>query len=308
MIKNSKKGIDIDNYFISLGFADMPQKNDFDYQKFPSKLGGEPIWLIPLSEDKYIDLSFFECNFCNKQMYFLLQIYCPLEDNKNSFHRMLYIFFCKECWKKQNAVKVLRVQLEEISKYYEGENLLNRQALDKDELIAIVNKKIKKVLPEYLIDTLQEREEASRLYINFYDKLDEKSMDSKKSRKNSEMDVDEEDLASELIPDIKNDEIDKMIKNYYIEEGNNTNTNEYSEIESYYENEMISKLQKDIFQSSEDVFYDLFSKVCSYDPKQILRYCRDDVLPLWFNNKGLLTMKNKRCKYCEGEMIFEFQV
>ena len=28
---------------VSLGFAEKPQKNDFDYENFPSKLGGLPV-------------------------------------------------------------------------------------------------------------------------------------------------------------------------------------------------------------------------------------------------------------------------
>ena len=34
-----------DDYFVSLGFADKPSKKDFDYENFPSKLGGKPVKL-----------------------------------------------------------------------------------------------------------------------------------------------------------------------------------------------------------------------------------------------------------------------
>ena len=31
------------NYIVSLGFAEKPRKNDFDYENFPSKIGGLPV-------------------------------------------------------------------------------------------------------------------------------------------------------------------------------------------------------------------------------------------------------------------------
>jgi hypothetical protein len=30
-------------YYVSLGFAEKPSKNDFDYENFPSKIGGKPV-------------------------------------------------------------------------------------------------------------------------------------------------------------------------------------------------------------------------------------------------------------------------
>ena len=71
---------------------------------------------------------------------------------------------------------------------------------------------------------------------------------------------------------------------------------------------MINKLQKDIFKSVNDQILECFTAVTRYDPEQIIRYCRDDVFPLWFCNNELLTMKNTKCKNCNGELIFEFQV
>lgn len=33
-------------YFVSLGFADKPQKEDFEYENFPSKIGGKPVYIL----------------------------------------------------------------------------------------------------------------------------------------------------------------------------------------------------------------------------------------------------------------------
>jgi hypothetical protein len=32
-----------DNYYVSLGFAEKAKRGDFDYENFPSKLGGKPV-------------------------------------------------------------------------------------------------------------------------------------------------------------------------------------------------------------------------------------------------------------------------
>jgi hypothetical protein len=302
MMKSKGKGnnINIDDYFISVGVPEVPNKGDFDYEMFPSKLGGLPVWLTPPN----VDISFFECSQCKQNLYFLMQIYSPLEDLKHCYHRSIYVFFCKECWKKTNAVKVLRIQLPEKSEFYSADKLINREALEKNEIIEKINQKINCIYPEYLIDSCQELSEASKIYIKFYDKLDEKSMTSGKS-----MDYDsDEDLEDVLMPDhpsLNDEKVDQMIKNYYKDEGM---AQYVSEVEEECDNEIINKLQKNIFKNAEDIFFEVFSKVTSYDPKQVVRYCRDDIFPLWFCNSGMMTMKNTKCKNCGGDVIFEFQV
>ena len=40
------KEINDDYLVVSLGFAEKPQKYDFDYDNFPSKIGGLPVRFI----------------------------------------------------------------------------------------------------------------------------------------------------------------------------------------------------------------------------------------------------------------------
>jgi hypothetical protein len=280
-----------DNYFVSVGFAEPTQNGELDYENFPSKLCGLPVWLIPPD----ISDNFFLCIYCDKNLYFLTQIYCPLEDNTNSFHRVIYIFFCKDCWKINNALKALRVQLPEISNFYNGENLL--VDLKNSKIIQRINRKINTLLPEYLIDSYDERPTASKMYINFYDKIDEKSSSNLclDDLSDQETDINESD-----------DKINKMLEDYCKEQGINIENDLDEEIET----EFINKVEKNIFgrRNSQDIFYELFSKILSFDPKQVIRYCRDGIFPLWFSSYGMLTMKNTKCKNCGGELIFEFQV
>jgi hypothetical protein len=80
------------------------------------KVGGEPIWLNPENHPNKNDLL---CHECANEMVFLLQIYCPLDDIANAFHRCLYIFLCKnpKCVSHGNA-KCFRLQLPRNNSYY----------------------------------------------------------------------------------------------------------------------------------------------------------------------------------------------
>jgi len=104
-----------------------------------------------------------------------------LDDNSECYHRVIYVFFCKECWKKNNALKILRVQLPQKSEFYNYDKLLID--IENDEYVLKLNSKIKTLTPEYIIDTSDEREAATRLYTNFYESIQEKSSSSKNSKK-----------------------------------------------------------------------------------------------------------------------------
>ena len=71
---------------------------------------------------------------------------------------------------------------------------------------------------------------------------------------------------------------------------------------------MVNKLQTEIFKSEMDPIFNTFSNVVNHDPLQIIRYCRDEILPMWFCSTGMLTAKNTKCKNCKDDVIFELQV
>ena len=282
---------------VQLGFAEIPRKGDLDLKNFPSKIGGLPVWLLPLSNN--IDESFFTCS-CGENLSFLLQLYCPLEDKSNCFHRMIYIFFCQKCWKKQDLVKVLRINLPEESSYYDGEEILNLKKIVEDETIKRVNEKLKNlILEEFFITTAPERKEASKLYFDFYNNAEEKSITSNDSINKGNYEEEEEFI----INNVKEEkEYDNMLKNY-LKENPGANI-EKVEVESDDEKEN----DKIIDSTNQDIIMNLFTNVINYDKKQVIRFYRNNFYPLWFTQERMLTTKNTKCTNCGGSVVFEFQI
>ncbi|CAG8471917.1 12118_t:CDS:2, partial [Ambispora leptoticha] len=103
---------------VELGFAEPPA-HPLTSEKFPSKIGGRPAWLNPqhiLSADKV------ECGVCKKPMVLLLQLYAPEDYPPEAFHRMIYVFCCKNgsCHKLswRESFKVYRSQLSRDNPYW----------------------------------------------------------------------------------------------------------------------------------------------------------------------------------------------
>ena len=280
---------------VQLGFAEVPRKGDFDLKNFPSKIGGLPVWLLPLSNN--IDESFFKCG-CGENLSFLLQLYCPLENKNNCFHRMIYVFFCQKCWKKKDLVKVLRLNLPEKSSFYDGEEILNIKKIIEDNKTKIINEKLKKfILEEFFISTAPEQKEASKLYFNFYNNAEEKSVTSNDNSLNQ---GDDEEIIFHNVKEEK--EYEDMVKNY-IKENPGVNIEKIEE-----ESDDEKENDKMIDTSNQDIIMNLFTNVTNYDKKQVIRYYRNNYYPLWFTQEKILSTKNTKCINCGGDVEFEFQI
>ena len=105
---------------------------------YPSKVGGKPSWLDPVhlpSSDQLI------CKECNKPCILLLQIYAPLSDEPDTYHRSIFVFMCLDtvCHKNHNAkpFRVLRSYLPQDNRYYptnnETENLKDKETASDDK-------------------------------------------------------------------------------------------------------------------------------------------------------------------------------
>lgn len=288
-----------DSNTVMLGFAEPPE-DKYTFSYLDSKIGGLPTWLVPL-ENK-ISPSFFKCS-CGKNLTFLLQIYSPLEDNINCFHRILYVFFCSKCWKTKDIVKVLRLQLKENSSFYKGEKIINKDAIENDKTIQEVNKMLSNapvVLKEYFMPTDKEKKKANQLYLKFYSNIDEKSFTSTSSvGKNMNLDLEEDDLIE--IDKSEKKEYNELFKQYCAENPNI----DINKIETEDIDELESDKQLEL---NSDLFFKVFSAVVNHDKTQVVRYYRNDFYPLWFSSEKMLSIANTKCKNCGGEVEFEFQI
>ena len=80
------------------------------------KVGGKPVWLNSVGIPDPADLI---CRCCKSPLMFLLQIYCPLDDVDDAFHRALYVFICrrKSCV-DNGSVRCFRNQLNRRNDFY----------------------------------------------------------------------------------------------------------------------------------------------------------------------------------------------
>ncbi|KAF9182198.1 Programmed cell death protein 2 [Haplosporangium sp. Z 767] len=107
---------------VMLGFAepvDLEEHGPLLAEDFCSKIGGLPIWLNP---EHVLDTKEMLCDQCNKPMTYLLQLYSPEDHPAEAFHRVIYVFCCKNgsCHKKnpKGCFKVARSQLGQYNPYY----------------------------------------------------------------------------------------------------------------------------------------------------------------------------------------------
>lgn len=105
---------------VQLGFIEIGKNKLFseaDWRKWDGgRVGGRPMWLnpskIPLS-------SSTTCKNCNEPMKFLLQIYCPLDDPREAFHRTLLVFCCRKSQCVANgSIRCLRSQMSRANAFY----------------------------------------------------------------------------------------------------------------------------------------------------------------------------------------------
>ena len=105
-----------------LGFIEKVDSHKLEAVYFPSKVGGKPAWLC---QRNLPTLEELKCDSCSKIMKFLLQVYAPLDEDENCFHRMLYLFICpnEKCYSKNKDLcfKVFRSQLPRENDYFANE-------------------------------------------------------------------------------------------------------------------------------------------------------------------------------------------
>lgn len=81
-----------DEVLVGLGFV-QPVEYPWKVlrQHFPSKVGGCPAWLAPINIPSGDQST---CGICDSPLQFLLQVYAPVDEQDDAFHRTMYVFIC----------------------------------------------------------------------------------------------------------------------------------------------------------------------------------------------------------------------
>ena len=107
---------------VELGFLEENEPFLLRSRFFPSKIGGKPAWL---SLDNIPSPNELACCLCGKPTNFLLQVYSPVEENPDAFHRTFFVFICNDpsCCKqnKSDNLYVFRSQLARQNDFYSPE-------------------------------------------------------------------------------------------------------------------------------------------------------------------------------------------
>ncbi|KAJ3165939.1 Programmed cell death protein 2 [Geranomyces variabilis] len=304
---------------VQLGFAEQPEDGplSFSIGDFPDKIGGRPFWLNPRHAAKAEDVT---CGVCEKAMALLLQFYTP-EDEPEAYHRVLYLFCCRNgaChrtrWK--DCFKAFRSQLPEFNPYYnpsEGEALCAVKArlcqmcgLDGSKQCARCQNAPYCSRDHQILDWTQgphkevcaasasgasatpTRKTPTVLFPEFeLVSEEEQGYEASAANDDGSDHDDEEDLAgSELTPELQKIKIDEADTHEDIEE-----------------------TEVDV-----DKAFLRFQKRILKEPEQVVRYARVSYAdgphpePLWVSDNGKIAQSDvPQCPHCNGPRVFEFQV
>lgn len=270
---------------------------------FPSKFGGKPAWLNPKllpSSDQLL------CPVCSSQLQFLLQLYAPVDDNENAFHRTIYVFCCKNdsCYKNESKfpLVVLRCQLGKNNDFYDKDppNYDNREYIktikgDFNNLCEVCGCSASKhcsscKTPNYC------SKEHQKLHWKHH-----KNHCSKNSITN-----DEEIFKNECIFPCHEIVMEPEKLNA---EDENTNT----EAESRFENLSTKYSMTDLEQFANtgnkiDKSFENFRETISQNKDQVVRYDRKGK-PLWCSSENKLSDNLvPDCNHCGSKRCYEFQI
>ncbi|XP_070788684.1 programmed cell death protein 2 isoform X2 [Pituophis catenifer annectens] len=99
---------------VELGFVEEAAPWRLRSDQFPCKVGGRPAWL---GEAGLPGPSELRCGVCGQPCAFLLQLYAPVQERAEAFHRSLFLFGCRQpsCYRSAGpapgSLRVFRNQL-----------------------------------------------------------------------------------------------------------------------------------------------------------------------------------------------------
>lgn len=325
-----------DDLLVGLGFVEpIEEKWKLARQHFPSKLGGCPAWLDPMNIPAGAQST---CGICESPLEFLLQVYAPIDDLSEAFHRTLFVFICSNVacleqdqqhqGKKENprrSVKIFRSQLPRTNSFYSYSPPVSEEDLPTCDGAALCTwcgtwkglkacaacKQAKYCSRSHQVEHWRgghaaycRQVQALRKEGNEVDTTPIPGPVTEKLFPEMELVVDEED-------NYEGDEDDSDGQSL-----KPTKTKAQLLLEDYEKRrasgeEFSAADLEDVHEASADMqLWAAFLARIGRAPRQVLRYCRSPLAkPLWSSVNGQAKSADiPPCTYCGSQRIFEFQV
>ncbi|KAH8865160.1 Programmed cell death protein 2 [Schistosoma japonicum] len=300
----------------TLGFAVVDTSWHLVSHLFADKVGGKLAWLAL----RYLPSpNQLKCLICSNPMCFLLQIYSPLSGNSDCFHRMLFLFICRngECHNQPDyaAFCVFRSQLSRQNSYYSFEppknEFPNRETLNsmiKADCFPWAGK-YSSICP---ICGCKADKTCSKRKMAFYYSKVHQNLDWKRHKLECGLEYQRTMLLfkknSFLLHEYRLRSKSER-KNFASGNDNPPEKEEESDteaLESKHSNDTevtdLESIAKKV--SKEEARFRMFKEAMKSAPDQVIRFQRDGK-PIWLSDNPV---EVKNCEVCGAERVFEFQV
>ncbi|XP_062980478.1 programmed cell death protein 2 [Elgaria multicarinata webbii] len=284
--------------------------------QFPCKVGGRPAWLGEAGLPGPAELR---CGVCGQPCAFLLQLYAPLPDRTDAFHRSLFLFGCRQpaCYRPAGpapgSLRVFRNQLPRKNDTYSYDPPPEEPPLKE---LPCVNLQLKCGAQLCRVCGCLGPKTCSRCHKAHYCSKDHQVLDWTAGHKASCSQADQLNIA---IPDHK-----FLFPEYEIvrepEETDSSNINEkkQEDLEKNEESTPADETSESLdvnfleamakHETQDDKIFQKFKERISLEPEQVIRYCRDGGGPIWISGKNIPQEADIPNCSCSGKRIFEFQV
>ncbi|XP_058460057.1 programmed cell death protein 2 [Malaya genurostris] len=288
---------------VDLGFLETCEEWLLTNKFFRSKVGGKPAWLDLKNIPQPKDLL---CDECNEPTIFMCQIYAPLEEKENCFHRMLFVFVCLKstCYQPNQCknIKIFRSQLPRKNDYYEYNPPSENAPSDP----------LPSPVPLCVVCGCRGPQLCSKCKTTNYCGVVHQRIDWKQGHKTACGQETTSSVSSILFPQyeiVTEPEDMEPVKKLSDQESEQIQMEQYRKLvedgkAGDMENLSESELESYVDQT-EDKYFSKFKKRIATDPDQILRYERGGK-PLWLSSVVPETVTP--CDYCGSARIFECQV
>ncbi|TPX33816.1 hypothetical protein SmJEL517_g03341 [Synchytrium microbalum] len=298
---------------VQLGFLEQVNPGSLkpDIADFPSKVGGQPLWLNP---HHILPAERASCGTCRNPMVLLLQIYTPEKEPAEAYHRCIYMFCCKNgaCHRRdwRNSFKVFRCQLPQVNDYYDEKHQVVGDRAKQCKVCGLAG-------PKQCSKCHEASYCGKEHQVFHWTQGLHKSQCGQQQQNTKVLEDDERVLRNYLLSEYEmviEDEPDVAIKK--LRDGmNRVEVNNSSDQQGSLAMVPFGQEEYDESEVGVDRAFLKFQKRITFEPEQVLRYCRvtpsalDPIPPLWPSELDLPTSQHiKQCPKCQSPRAFEFQV